>query len=151
LTPNGTRVFAPPGTATKAEGATGKATGKFAILRPQWAERGDLPCQQPYVVPNWWHAPQDETVLARDEAGRVVLDGDGDPIVIDRIILTTQTDADTAAAFCQACPMRVECGTHGLQHEPNGIWGGIKVDGLNALKRREQLEKLTRRRRRRSA
>lgn len=42
-----------------------------------------------------------------------------------------------AKAVCDGCPVIVQCGQHGVLHEPDGVWGGMSAD--ERAQRRAQL------------
>lgn len=45
------------------------------------------------------------------------------------------SSAQEAKAVCMACPVRTECLDHALDHEHDGVWGGLSADERNTLKR----------------
>jgi hypothetical protein len=121
---HGTRLLAKPGGASKARGIGGHQ-------RPTWMDDPGLalPCQPTTtnpVDPDWWFAPEGWW--------------------LDRTA-TTQADVERAVALCGTCPMRLACRDHGLRFERHGVWGAVRVEGLNAAARRDLLASLTRRRR----
>jgi hypothetical protein len=146
----GTRVFWVPGDARKAEAGTGKAGGDKHLPEPlaEWMSKPDRACKDKPTL--WWYAPEKENIELLDEDGSIVLDDKGKVVIAEQITLSTEADAKAAEVICTTCPHDLDCGEYGLRYEPCGIWGGIRLNTLNASQRADRLAGIARERQRRT-
>lgn len=114
MTERGTRLYFLPasGFGVGASRARTDAHTRRALDPPDFAGAG-APCTRPDADPDQWFPT-----------------GNG----IDR-----QVQEAEAAALCAPCPMRVECLEWAKTiRATDGIWGGVRLDGLSDRNRRRQ-------------
>jgi WhiB family transcriptional regulator, redox-sensing transcriptional regulator len=58
------------------------------------------------VAEDWWHDPDDRSPATRQ-----------------------------AVAICRACPERLDCGSWALDHDEDGVWGGMTRQERDLIRR----------------
>lgn len=123
----GTRQYPQAGNGSKGEVARGGKRSKLLGPRPDWMGSPERRCEDKPT--RWWYAPEEE---------------DGHGKLTAKELVAAKADAARATALCDACPLELECAEWGLTHERWGIWGGVRLTGLNANTRRDRLNRVQR-------